>query len=113
MTPEERIANLDSRIDDLQAAHNIVVRQLALAHVDHWQTRIDDIEMHVRLGTVEAADRIAVLSAELNTRWRAARTQLASASSTTSEVTDTIRSGLESAFKDVRDAVIESRKQLV
>ncbi|MCW2784037.1 MAG: hypothetical protein JWP74_554 [Marmoricola sp.] len=112
MTTDERIATLESRIDHLQEAHRIVVGQLAQAHIDQWQGRIDDLELQVRLGTADATDRIAVLTTELNTRWRQARAQLASASATTTEVTDTIRTGLESAYKDVRDAVVESRKQL-
>lgn len=112
MTTEERIANLEARIDNLQEVHSIVSRQLAQAHVDQWQARIDDLELQIHLGAAGATDRLAGLANELNSRWSKARQQMANASATTTGVTDTIRTGLESAYKDVRDALIESRKQL-
>lgn len=112
MTPDERIANLESRIDNLQEAHTIVARQLAQAHLDQWQGRIDDLELQVHLGVAEATDRVTLLTAELNSRWSKARQQLTNATATSTEVTDTIRTGLQSAYKDVRDALIESHKQL-
>jgi DNA repair exonuclease SbcCD ATPase subunit len=112
MTNDERIKNLEQRLEKLEAAHDLVTRQLVEARVDQWQGRIDDLKLQVHLGTVEATDRIAALTAELDKRWSRARQQLAIAGATTSEVTETIRSGLESAYKDVRDALVESRKQL-
>ncbi len=112
MTTEERIANLEARLDDLQEAHSAVSRQLAQAHVDQWQGRIDDLELQVHLGAAEASDRLTALTAELDKRWSKVRQQVSRTGATTSDVTETIRVGLESAFKDVRDALIESRKQL-
>ncbi len=112
MTTEERIATLEARLDTLQEAHSTVSEQLAQAHLDQWQGRIDDLELQVHLGAADATDRITALTAELDERWGKVRQHASIAGSTTSEVTETMRLGLASAYKEVRDALIESRKQL-
>lgn len=113
MTTEERIANLETRIDSLQEAHAIVSRQLVDARVDQWQARIDDLEVQIHLGTVEATDKLTALTEELHTRWSKARRQMEDASATTAGVADTLKSGIESAYNEVRAALLESKKQLV
>lgn len=111
-TTEERIAKLEARLDKLQAEHGAVSRQLAQAHVDQWQARIDELELQVHLGASEATDRLKALTTELDKRWSQVRRQLTDAGETTADATETIRAGLESAYRDVREALIESRKQL-
>lgn len=113
MTTEERIASLESRLDVLQEAHSAVTRQLAEARVDQWQARIDELELQAHLGATEASDRLAQVTAELERRWSKVRQQLSEAGATTTDVGETLRAGLESAYKDVRAALIESRKQFV
>lgn len=112
MTTEERIAKLEARIDNLQEAHGIVTRQLAEARVDQWQARIDDLEVQIHLGAVEATDKFTALTQELQSRWSKARRQMEDVSATTSEVADTLKAGIESAYNEVRDALLESKKQL-
>lgn len=112
MTTEQRISDLEARLDNVQEAQGIILRQLARAHVDQWQARIDELELQAHLGAAEASDRIAALSADLNGRWSKVRQQLASAGETSAEVSETLRAGLESAYRDLREALLESRKQL-
>jgi len=112
MTTEERITNLESRLDDLQKSHDLISEQLTQARIEQWQARIDDLELQVHLGAADARDRLDELTTELSHRWGKVRQQLSIATSTTSEVTETLRGGLETAYKNVRDALIESRKQL-
>lgn len=112
MTTEERITILESRLDDLQKSHDLISAQLNQARIEQWQARIDDLELQVHLGAADARDRLDELTTELSHRWSKVRQQLGIATATTSEVTETLRGGLESAYKNLRDALIESRKQL-
>lgn len=112
MDTDERIAKLEARLDALHEAQRVVSEKLTRAHLDQWQGRIDDLELQMHLGATEASDRLAVLTEELDKKWRRVRQHVSSASATTTEVTETLREGLESAYKDVRNALIESRKQL-
>ncbi|AXT84915.1 hypothetical protein C6I20_06735 [Aeromicrobium sp. A1-2] len=112
MTTDERIAQLESRLNKLSEDHAAVTRQLAQAHVDQWQGRIDDLELQVHLGATEATDRLEALTSELQTRWSKARRQMEDASSTTSAVAETLRTGVENAYKELRTALLDSRKKL-
>lgn len=112
MNTEERIAKLEARIDNLQDAQLAVSRQLAEARIDQWQARIDDLEVQIHLGTAEARDKFTALSAELQNRWSKARRQVDDASATTAGVADTLKLGIEGAYNELREALLESRKQL-
>ncbi len=112
MTSDQRIAKLEAQIDDLQGAQAKVSRELVEARIEQWQARIDDLEVQIHLGTVEAKDKLTALSAELQTRWSAARRQMEDASTTTTGVADTLKSGIEGAYNELRRALLDSRKQL-
>lgn len=111
MTTDERISHLEARLDKLSEDHAAVTRQLTQAHVDQWQARIDDLELQAHLGTAKVTDRLDALTSELHTRWTTARGQMEDASTTTSAVAETLHTGLEKAYKELRDALLESRKQ--
>ncbi|CAN5211696.1 hypothetical protein BH09ACT12_BH09ACT12_00830 [soil metagenome] len=113
MTTDERITTLEARIDTLTEAHDAVNRQLAQARIDQWQSRIDELELQVHLGRLEATDRVTEMTAELQSRWSKARRQLQEATTTTAAVAGTLQTGLDKAYHELRDAVIASRKQLV
>jgi predicted nucleic acid-binding Zn-ribbon protein len=98
MTTEEKIAKLETRIDNLAEAHAILTHQLAQAHVEQWQARIDDLEVQLHLGTTAATDKFTALTEELQSRWTEARKQLGDARTTTNVVVDTVWAGLESAY---------------
>ena len=112
MTSEDRIAKLEAQIDDLQEAQTKVSRHLVEARIEQWQARIDDLEVQIHLGTVEAKDRLTALSDELQSRWSTVRRQMEDASTTTTEVVDTLKSGVEGAYNELRNALLDSRKQL-
>ncbi len=113
MTTNERIVNLEARLDKLSNDHAAVTKQLVQAHVDQWQARIDNLELQVHLGTRQASDRVETLASTLQTRWSHARHQMQDASITTSAVGETLHAGLEKAYKDLRDALLDSRKMLI
>jgi ElaB/YqjD/DUF883 family membrane-anchored ribosome-binding protein len=66
----------------------------------------------VHLGAMEANDRLTALMDQLRSKWADARRQFENTASTASSVADTVRTGLENAFKEVRKALLESRDQL-
>ena len=111
MTSEERIARLEVQIDKLQTKQSELLHQLARAQRDQWQGRIEDLEVQVRLGAREANDKANALMDELRSRWAEARVQFDDATSTASGVGEALRSGLESAVRDVRKALLEKHEK--
>jgi hypothetical protein len=112
MNSEERIARLEDQIDKLQTRQNELYKQLAKAEREQWQGRIDELELQMHLGAMEANDRVKTVMEQLRTRWVESRAQLDEAASKATGVRDTMRSGLESALRDVREALLESRKKI-
>lgn len=111
MTTDERIAALEARLDSLAEANAEVTRQLAQAHLDQWQARIDEIEVQIHLAKLEATDRVSDLTDELQNRWAKVRRQMQDATTTTA-VAESLHSGLDKAYHDLRDAVMASRQRL-
>lgn len=112
MTSEERISELETKISELKASQDDLYKQLATAEREQWQGRIDQLELQAHLGAVEANDRVQALSVDLRSRWESARAQLGEDAATASAVTDTLRSGLEGAIREVREALLESAKKI-
>ena len=112
MTTEERIAKLEAQIDKLKAKQAELHRQLTKAQIDQWQGRIEDLEVQMHLGAMETSDRLTALMDQLRSRWAATRRQFEDTISTASTVADTVRTGLENAFNDLRKALLESKNKL-
>ena len=112
MTTEERIAKLEAQIDKLHAKQAELHKQLSKAQLDQWQGRVEDLEVQMHLGAMETTDKLAALMDQLRNRWADARRQFEDATSTASSVADTVRVGLENAFKEVRKALLESKNKL-
>jgi len=112
MTTEDRIAKLEAQIGELHAQQTDLRKQLAKAQLDQWQGRIEDLELQVRLGAMEASDKLTALMDQLRAKWADARRQIEESITTASSVADTVRTGLEKAFDDLRKALLESRNKL-
>lgn len=112
MTAEERLTELEDQISKLQAKQTELHKELRKAQIEQWQGRLEDLEVQVHLGTAEASDRLTAQMEQLRAKWADARRQLEDTASTASSIADTIRAGLEKAFKEVRNAILESRNQL-
>ena len=112
MTTEERIAKLEAQIDKLQAKQAELHKQLTKAQIDHWQGRLEDLEVQMHLGAMETSDKLTELMDQLRNRWADARRQFEDTISTASSVADTVRTGLENAFNEVRKALLESKRKL-
>ena len=76
MTTEDRIAKLEAEIGKLHAQQADLRKQLAKAELDQWQGRIEDLEVQMHLGAIEASDRMTALMDRLRSKWADARRQL-------------------------------------
>jgi gas vesicle protein len=112
MTTEDRITKLEAHIGELQSELADVRKQLAKAQIDQWQGRIEDLEIQMHLGAMEANDKLTALMDQLRNRWADAKRQFEEGVSTASTVGATMRAGLEKAFEDLRKALLESRNKL-
>ena len=112
MTTDDRIAELEAQIGKLHAAQADLRKQLARAQLDQWQGRIEDLEVQMHLGAMDASDKLTALMDQLRAKWADARRQIEESISTASSVADTVRTGLENAFGDLRKALLESRNKL-
>jgi predicted nuclease with TOPRIM domain len=111
MTTNERFKDLEEQLTELTAKQADLVQQFARARIDQWQGRIGDLEVQVHLGASESNEHLNQLAEQLRTKWERVRLQLDDASSTASTVTETLLTGLESAYRDVRQALLESRQE--
>ena len=112
MTTEDRIAQLEDQIHKLQGQQADLRKQLAKAQLDQWQGRIEDLEVQMHLGAVEASDKAKAQLHKLRDRWADARRQFEDSIKTASSVADTVRTGLEKAVDDLRQALLESKNKL-
>ena len=112
MSTEERIAQLEEQIHELHDQQADLRKQLAKAQLDQWQGRIEDLEVQMHLGAVEASDKAKAQMGKLRERWADARRQFEESIKTASSVADTVRTGLEKAFDDLRQALLESKNKL-
>lgn len=112
MDTDSRIAGLEAQIEELKSKQDSLNRQLARAQRDQWQGRIEDLEVQVHLGAMEANDRAKARLEQLRSTWAEVRSQVDGASSTASEVGETLRNGLESAVRDLRKALLESKARI-
>ena len=112
MTTEDRIAQLEDQLRELQGQQAELRKQLAKAQLDQWHGRIEDLEVQLHLGAVEASDKTHAQLTKLRDRWADARRQFEESIKTASSVADTVRTGLEKAFDDLRQALLESKNKL-
>ena len=105
----ERISGLEQQISDLEAQLTEVRQQLSEAELDQWRARIDDLEVHVHLGSLETRDLLAPLVEDLRNAWLDAREQTARSASTASDAAGALRNGLDRAMDEIRTAVLQAK----
>jgi chromosome segregation ATPase len=105
----DRIAALETQLDELRSQLKDVRRQLSEAELDQWRARIDDLEVQAHLGSLEVKQRLDPLVEDLRNRWLDAREQVSNSADTASEVIDTLRKGLEHAMGEIRRSLVEAK----
>ena len=109
MDDTERVTRLEDEIGRLETELDRLRGQLALAELDHWRGRIDDLEVQARLMVMEADDRVAPLLEQVRNRWLEAKDKVTASASTAGEVIETLRDGMEQAVSDLRGAILAAR----
>ena len=61
MTTEDRIAELEAQLGKLHTEVGDLRKQLAKAQIDQWQGRVEDPEVQMHLGAMEASDKLTAL----------------------------------------------------
>jgi len=112
MTTPQDITALQAQIDDLRAQQVDLRKQLARAQLDQWQARVENLEVQMHLEAKQATDKAFALMDQLRAKWADARRQFEDSISTASSVADTVRTGLEKACDDLRQALVESKDKL-
>lgn len=106
---DDRIERLQTRIDQLEEQQRILREKLTQAQVEQWQGRIEDLELQAHLATMDAGDRVQSLRDELLRQWQDVRNQLAHSKDTAGDVVETVRDGIETALRNLREALLEAR----
>lgn len=109
MTTDERITKLEAKIDALQAKQLALHQQLADAQLEQWRARIDDLEVQIHLAAMDANDRLAPMLDRLRNTWLDARNQVEGSAGTATAVAETLRTGVESAYRELRTAVLNAK----
>jgi regulator of replication initiation timing len=112
MATDDRVARLEAEIDKLRRQQAELRKRLAEAQLDQWQGRIEDLEVQMHLGAMEGNDNLRSLMDQLRDRWADSRRQFEESIKTASSVAETVRNGLQSAYGDLRKALLESRSKL-
>jgi outer membrane murein-binding lipoprotein Lpp len=92
---EDRIPELETQIRTLQAQHAELGKQLIKARIEHWQGRIDDLEVQIHTGAVEASEKLTRNMDQLRCTWPETRKQWEAATSTAASAVDTAHTGVE------------------
>jgi chromosome segregation ATPase len=110
---EARIASLESHIAELQAELAETRRQLTDAQLDQWKGRIDELEVQMHLGRLDAEKQMEPVVEQLRNRWLDAREQVTQAGSTAASVASdafgALRQGVEQAMDQLRDGARTAR----
>jgi hypothetical protein len=109
MTDAHDVERLEQRIHELEAQQEALQRQLQKAQLEQWEGRIDDLEVQIHLGALELGDRLDPLLEALRNRWLDAKQSLNDSASSTGDVLDALRNGLDQAMHDVRTAILDAK----
>ncbi len=112
MMAEDRIRELETQIGKLQAQQADLRKQLIKARIENWQGRIDDLEVQIHTGAVETSEKLTVKMDQLRSTWADAKKQWEATISTAASAGDTVHTGLQSAYREMRNALLEARNKL-
>jgi uncharacterized coiled-coil DUF342 family protein len=113
---EDRVSALEARIVQLQTQLSETRNQLTDAQLDQWKGRIDELEVQMHLGRLDAREQIAPIVEQLRNWWLDARSQIGHARSQMGNATTTagdafssLRTGVEEAMEQLRSGARAAR----
>lgn len=113
MTTERDERTLPERIEELEAEILALRTELARARLEQWTGRLEDLELQYHLGRMEADERLGVLLADVRHRIALARSRAESRGEAAAGAVEAITTGIERAFADLRDAMVQARGAVV
>jgi predicted nucleic acid-binding Zn-ribbon protein len=109
---EGRMEALQNQITALQEQLAETRQQLVDAQLDQWKGRIDELEVQMSLGRMEAQEQLEPMVEQLRNRWLDAQTQIRSASTTAGDVFTALRMSVEQAMEQVREGARTARSRI-
>lgn len=109
MTDEPTIEALKARIDELEQEQQRLRDELSRAQLEEWQGRLDDVGLQLHLGTMELRDRLQPIVERIQQQLADARRKIDDGSSTAADAAAAIRSGVEEAWRDLREAIKDAK----
>ncbi len=109
---EDRVAELEKQIGELKAQQADLRKQLIKTQIEQWQGRIDDLEVQMHTGAMETSQKLTAKMDQLRSRWADTRKQWEATISTATSAGDTVRTGLESAYRELHNSLLEAKNKL-
>lgn len=109
---EERINELQARIAEVEDQLAALREELRDNQLDLWKARIDDLEVQLRLGQMEARDDIAPVLEKLRNLLLDARSQVNSASTSARDALRTLAEGVKDATDRLRSSITDAGSAL-
>jgi chromosome segregation ATPase len=106
---EQRIKDLEAQLTDIKQEQAQLNKDLVEAQLDQWKGRIDELEVQMHLGRLEADDTMQPLIEQLRNRLLDARQQVDRTTSAAGDAIGALRSGVEQAMDDLRSAINRAR----
>ncbi len=110
MTENERVTRLEHQIKRLEEKQAELYEQLAQARLDQWKGRLEDLEVQMRLGSMETTDRVTALVQRARQAWDDAEARFGGAAAAAPELLESVRAGFETAMADIRSALMDARQ---
>lgn len=76
MNSADRISQLEAQIRTLKAEQTELLRQQTKVELDKWRGRIDELEVQMHLGAMEADEKFAPLFEKMRHAWDEAKALL-------------------------------------
>lgn len=109
---DDRIPEIESQIGKLQAQQADLRKQLIKARIEYWQGRMDDLDIQMHTGAVETSGKLTAKMNQFRGTWAETKQQWEAATSTAASAGDTVHTGLENAYRELRDALLEAKNKL-
>ena len=109
---EEHINELQGRIAELEDQLSALREELRDNQLDLWKARIDDLEVQLRLGQMEARDDVAPVLDKLRNLLLDARGQVDSASTSARDALRALADGVKDATDRLRNSINDAGSAL-
>jgi TolA-binding protein len=109
---EVDVADLERRIGELEADVSKLTDQVIRSQLDDWKARIDQLEVQVHLGQLEAEDQLTPVVDQLRNRWLDARSQFDQVQDAAGDALVSVRDGVRKAVDDLGEAFDAAVKRL-